>query len=310
MSLLARRTFLVSAGSRVDDPFDSWIDWMPEAAFLHFATKDVRYVDADMMRQKLVRKTRIAPPPSPTKRYRGARRTALPPADDRSSLASILRERRTWRQFDARARLSLSDTATLLGLTWGVQRWAHTNVGTVALKTSPSGGARHPIEVYLLARRVEGLTRGWYHYDADAHALELVADGRKAASPLTYLPEQTAYRAVNAVFVMSVMFGRTQWAYRTPRAYRVVLLDAGHLGQTFCLVATALGLAPFCSAALADRRTEADLGLDGVRESVVYACGVGIRPAGVEWAPWPTVAPLPRLTAPRWQASRRKQPSR
>ena len=35
-------------------------------------------------------------------------------------------------------------------------------------------------------------------------------------------------------------------------AYRVVLFDGGHLCQTFCLVATWLGLAPFCTAALKD----------------------------------------------------------
>ena len=81
--------------------------------------------------------------------------------------------------------------------------------------------------------------------------------------------------------VMSAVFARSQWRYGFPRAYRVVLLDAGHLCQTFCLVATALGLAPFCTAALGDSIIEADLGLDGVTESVIYACGVGPRPSGV-----------------------------
>ena len=54
-----------------------------------------------------------------------------------------------------------------------------------------------------------------------------------------------------------------------------------------CLVATALRLAPFCTAALADSIIERDLGLDGVTESVIYACGAGTRPPNVDWAPWP-----------------------
>jgi hypothetical protein len=66
-----------------------------------------------------------------------------------------------------------------------------------------------------------------------------------------------------------------------------VLAEAGHLAQTFCLVATWLGLAPFCTMALADTRIERDLGIDGVSESVLYAAGVGGRPAGLDWAPWP-----------------------
>jgi SagB-type dehydrogenase family enzyme len=82
------------------------------------------------------------------------------------------------------------------------------------------------------------------------------------------------------VVVMTAVFARTQWKYPASRAYRAVLLDAGHLGQTFCLVATWLGLAPFCTMALADSRIERDLGIDGVTESVLYAAGVGVRPAG------------------------------
>jgi len=77
---------------------------------------------------------------------------------------------------------------------------------------------------------------------------------------------------------MTAVFAREQWKYPTPRAYRVVQLDAGHLCQTFCLVATALGLAPFSTAALADSRIERALGIDGVSESVIYAAGVGQRP--------------------------------
>jgi SagB-type dehydrogenase family enzyme len=72
------------------------------------------------------------------------------------------------------------------------------------------------------------------------------------------------------------VFPRTMWKYQHARAYRVVLLDAGHLCQTFCLVATWLGLAPFCTAALKDTLIEKDLGVDGIRESVLYIAGVGL----------------------------------
>ena len=66
-----------------------------------------------------------------------------------------------------------------------------------------------------------------------------------------------------------------------PGAYRVVLLDVGHLCQTFCLVATWLGVAPFCTAALKDTLIEEDLGIDGIRESVLYIAGVGLPATSV-----------------------------
>jgi SagB-type dehydrogenase family enzyme len=300
LSLLTSHTLLERSSRRgkLDERFGGWSEWMPEAAFFHFATKHVEYVEPDVIRAQLVRKARVNPPPASSKRYPTAKRTVLPPPAVKADLSDVLRARRTWRRFAERG-VSLSEVATLLGLTWGVQGWMRTRFGPVALKTSPSGGARHPIEVYVLARKVDGLARGWYHYDADAHALEVVARGTRAAAPLRYFPNQAGFGGASALFVMSAVFARTQWAYKTPRAYRVVLLDAGHLGQTFALVATALGLAPFSSAALADARVERDLGLDGVNESVVYACGVGTRPPDTTWAPRAEVKTPPRVSAPR-----------
>jgi hypothetical protein len=57
-----------------------------------------------------------------------------------------------------------------------------------------------------------------------------------------------------------------------------VFVEAGHQCQTFCLLATDLGLAPFCSMALADSAIETDLGIDGVSEAAIYLAGVGTRP--------------------------------
>ena len=79
---------------------------------------------------------------------------------------------------------------------------------------------------------------------------------------------------------MTAVFARQMWRYPYARAYRAVLLDAGHLCQTFCLLATARKLAPFCTMALADSVIERDLEIDGVQEAVIYAAGVGCRPAG------------------------------
>jgi SagB-type dehydrogenase family enzyme len=80
------------------------------------------------------------------------------------------------------------------------------------------------------------------------------------------------------VFLMTALLTRTMWKYRHSHAYRVVHLDAGHVGQTFQLVCTKLGLAPFTSAALDVRAVERVLGLDGVTEVPLYAAAVG-RPS-------------------------------
>ena len=126
---------------------------------------------------------------------------------------------------------------------------------------------------------------GLYHYDPDRHGLRRVASASRA-SVKRYLPVQDSFADAAAVFFMTAVYPRVQWKYRSPRAYRVVLIEAGHLCQTFCLVATWLGLAPFCTAALADSIIESYLGVDGLTESVLYAAGVGRPPAGTAWAPF------------------------
>ena len=176
----------------------------------------------------------------------------------------------------------------MLGLTFGVRWWFDLRgIGRVALKTSPSGGSRHPIEAYVVALRVKGLPRGIYHYAAGEHRLELLRQGASKARVVRYLNGQDYFGNAAAVVLMTAVFARTQWKYPGSRAYRVVLIDAGHLCQTFCLAATWLGLAPFCTMALHDSSVEKDLGIDGVRESAIYSAGVGVPAEGADWAPWP-----------------------
>ena len=289
INALARHS-LLQRSDRPRNPseqaMDTWAHWNPAAGFFHFSTKDVPYVTDPAEAHRLLRKqARKWPMPAPVKRYPKARYVRLPPANTKGEFPRVLLARRTWRRFSRRS-VELSTLATLLGLTWGVNWWVKLpGLGRVALKTSPSGGARHPLEVYVLALRVAGLPRGLYHYAPDTHRLELLTRGASSRRLVSYLPGQLWYGSAAALMLMTGVFPRTQWKYQFPRAYREVLIEAGHTCQTFCLAATWLGLAPFCSMALADSRIERDLGVDGVTESALYAAGIGTQPAGVDWAP-------------------------
>ncbi|MFQ5664684.1 MAG: SagB family peptide dehydrogenase [Terriglobia bacterium] len=293
VTVLARHS-LLERSDRPPTPteraMESWrrVHWNPAAGFLHFSTKDIPYAtDLQATERLLRRQAKTWPMPAGAKRYPKARKVPLPKPHTDGQFAEVLLARRTWRRFSRRP-IGLSALGTLLGLTWGVQHWLPLpGQGRVALKTSPSGGARHAIEVYVLPLHVRGLPRGLYHYAADTHRLELVKRPASSRQVARYLPGQGWYGSAAALLLMTAVFPRAQWRYQSARAYRAVLIEAGHLCQTFCLVATWLGLAPFCSMALADSHIEKDLGVDGVTESVLYAAGVGTKPRGVDWAPWP-----------------------
>ena len=132
-----------------------------------------------------------------------------------------------------------------------------------------------------MALRVKGLSPGLYHYHPGHHHLETIRADATRKKAWLYCARQNFAKNAGALFLMTAVFRRTMWKYHLARAYRVVLLDAGHLCQTFCLVATWLGLAPFCTAALKDTLIEEDLGIDGIRESVLYVAGVGLPATSV-----------------------------
>ena len=267
-------------------PGREWLEWSPAAAFFHFATKNGTFPeDFEEPDRKLVEKASHHPQPEPTKRTTGPRIRLPNAALLTGELQSALMKRRTWRRFSDRP-VPVDALGTILDYTFKVQARGYVaGQGEVVVKTSPSGGARHPIEVYLLAWNVEGLAPGAYHYDSETSELVDLCRPVSVNDIPSLLAHQSYFAGAGAAVVMCPVFSRSMWKYGHSRAYRMVLIDAGHLGQTFCLVATALGLAPFTTMAFSESRLEALLGLDGVRECPIYVAGVGMPDAGAGASP-------------------------
>ena len=257
----------------------SWASWNPAAGFFHFSTKDTQFTsDPRGAMEELKRRAKHDPMPLPVKAYPKVPRTNLPRVPVQGDFPAVLKNRRTWRRFGSEA-VALVDLAQLLQLTFGIQAWAEVpGLGPAAMKTSPSGGDLHPIEAYVLAQRVKGLKQGFYHYNAGKHVLEGLRGGVPRKMLERNLGNQWWFGDAAFFVLMTAMFSRTQWKYDFPRAYRTILIEAGHLCQTFCLTATWLGLAPFCTMAQTDTKWEQWLGIDGVRESMIYVAGAGTRP--------------------------------
>lgn len=269
-----------------DRPHEPWLEWAPEAAFFHFATKNGKFPeDLTQRDRELVEKATTDPQPAPTKHTEGPRLSLPETAVSSADLQNALAKRRTWRRFSD---LPVPATAlgTLLRLTFGVQaRGSVAGQGPVIVRTSPSGGSRHPVEAYVLAWNVDGLPPGAYHYDSNTMELVDLQRPISATDIPPLLAHQTYFAGAGAAVIMCPVFARTMWRYGHSRAYRTVLIDAGHLGQTFCLVATALGLAPFTTMAFSESQLEELLGLDGVSECPIYVAGVGMPDAAAGSSP-------------------------
>jgi SagB-type dehydrogenase family enzyme len=259
--------------------WEEWETWNPSAGFFHFSTKDVHYdpeLAVDLSGLKKIADEKQLP--ERTKKYPHKNALRLQSHSVEMEFPSVLGQRRTWREF-SRKPVERDCLEQLLWLSFGVQKWVDVpEVGRLALTTSPSGGALHPLEAYVGVRNVRSIDAGIYHYDSANHRLELLRKGLRKREIERFLAGQS-YFADAAFFVfLTAVFARTQWKYEHPRAYRLVLAEAGHVCQTFCLTATWLGLAPFCTMALADSKIENVLKIDGVSESAIYAMGAGVKP--------------------------------
>jgi SagB-type dehydrogenase family enzyme len=281
---LLRLGFLVSLRGdrrrRADATSDlaaSWKGCLP-AAYYHFATRDLQFEMRPRARARLFDRLLATPQPPVFKIHRGKPKVLLPrhalPVS--VSLGDSLRLRRTVRVFAKRA-VSLETFAGTVRETWKQTGWIEGGpFGRLLTKSSPSGGARHPIECYVFALRVESLTPGLYHYSVRSDALTRLRRGALAREVVQIASGQSWIGDAAFVCLMTAVVDRTFWKYSPRIGYRALYLDAGHLAQTFCLVATALGLGPFTTAALQQSKAERLLGVDGVREFPIYLCGAGI----------------------------------
>jgi SagB-type dehydrogenase family enzyme len=263
-----------------------WDLWSESAAFLHFSTRDLPFATSTQAARRLAAHEGAAPPS--TKSYEGQDRIVLSSRPRRSQFASVVRRRRTWRRFGEHPP-TLDDLSAVLDTTFRVQRWVDLgSTGRLMLRSSPSGGARHPTEAYVLVRRLDGLPSGAYYYQPSEHALIRLGTRKISGADITdYLAGQDYYAKAAVVVCLSAVFARTAWVYRSARAYKSILLEAGHFAQTFCLAATDRKLAPFCTAAFAASRIEARLGLNAEHESVNYVVGFGALPKKTAWTPLP-----------------------
>jgi SagB-type dehydrogenase family enzyme len=159
--------------------------------------------------------------------------------------------RHSTRDFDDRHPITLAELSRFLDGTARVRaKWKSTiDLGgggpdvDFTARPYPSAGSAYELELYLAVGRCEGLARGFYHYDADRHALV----------PIGARPQQLDAQLASAEFAMdasaapqilitiAARFNRLSWKY-SGIAYALILKDVGVLIQTLYLMATDMEL--------------------------------------------------------------------
>jgi SagB-type dehydrogenase family enzyme len=160
--------------------------------------------------------------------------------------------------------------AELLFFAYGVTQARKTRGIPFFQRTVPSAGGLYPCHLYLApgpGHESDNAETGVYYYDPVHTCLVQLRTGENPASAgIADLPAGL-YRAL---FIITASFYNSAWKYRG-RAYRYMLLDAGHLVRNLELVLDARGMSCRVDYDFNDRDTGELLKLDMAAE-VPLAC--------------------------------------
>jgi SagB-type dehydrogenase family enzyme len=141
------------------------------------------------------------------------------------------------------------------------------------LKSIPSGGARHPTEVYVASLAMPGVPAGIYHYNVEHHRLCALRNGDHRAE----LEQATCDLFVKhdrppvAALFFTSLVERAMWRYRDPRSFRAILFDVGHAVAAYRYAARILGFRTYAAQKMRDREVAELLGVDPVVQPPLYA---------------------------------------
>jgi SagB-type dehydrogenase family enzyme len=188
-------------------------------------------------------------PSSPSTERKAVLRLPPPDTAGRMPVEQALLLRRSVRAYSARP-LTLSAVSQLL---WAAQGTTEPD----GRRTAPSAGGLYPLELHLVATRVEGLPQGVYRYSSSSHSLQLSASGQMAHLFAKASGDQDFITDAAAVVLIAAVEERTARKYGS-RSSRYVVFEAGAASENLALQAVALGLGSVVVGAFDDARV-ADL---------------------------------------------------
>jgi SagB-type dehydrogenase family enzyme len=236
----------------------------------------------------------IAPPPAVRPHWPGMKidltRFSAPADQAVSPYTKLLHERHSTREFDDQQPITLAELAQFLEGTARVQSTWTSKLDldgggpdiAYTMRPYPAAGSAYELELYLAVANCGGLPRGFYHYDADRHALVPIAartqdlgtlfQGAEYAMDIPALPQ--------ILITIAARFNRISWKYSSI-AYSLILKDVGVLIQSLYMMATDMGLG---GCAIGTSNIDLFAAMTGIEFHVEgpvgqFALGRAVRPA-------------------------------
>lgn len=183
------------------------------------------------------------------------------------SVEQALNERRSVRSFRSEP-LTLEALSQLLWAAQGI-------TDARGYRTAPSAGALYPLEVYVVAGKVTGLSPGVYAYEPRGHRLRLVRAGDRRRELSSAALGQSCVESGAVALVFSAVYERVTGKYGA-RGERYAHIEAGHAAQNVCLQAVSLDLGTVVVGAFRDGAVKKVIGMKD-KEAPLYIMPVGVK---------------------------------
>lgn len=191
--------------------------------------------------------------------------------EKKNSLFDLVNSRASRRKFTGE-KITLEESSYLLFVTYGVR---DKRIPFRVLKTAPSAGNRHSIEITLIVLDVEDLKPGIYRYTPMDHSIYKISSAENLIEKLNKGVRKQRFVINSAVvFLLSTIPYRTEWRYKEA-SHKVIALDAGHIGENLYLACEALGLGTCAIGAYDQDLIDELIEVDGEEEFTIYVFPVG-----------------------------------
>jgi SagB-type dehydrogenase family enzyme len=214
----------------------------------------------------------------PFTHYKGYPSIRLPHefAPTSCTLEEAIVNRRSVREFSGLP-MHLNTLAKILYLGDTVVKFQQNQDGTTwSLRTAPSAGGLYPIDMYCAIINVNNLKSGIYFYNPLSHCLEQLIEMDVSQTLIRAIGssmERTVKQACACIIITAVM-SRIKFKYGE-RAYRFIMLEAGHIAQNLLLAAQGERVGAVPIGGFLDDEVNHILRFDGVEETTLYLVLLG-----------------------------------
>lgn len=139
-------------------------------------------------------------------------------------------------------------------------------------KSIPSGGARHPTEIFFASFAGSPVSLGVYHYNVEHHRLDAISlgDTSGAFEHTTFDLFKKYVVTPIGLLVFTSHWERAMWRYRDARSWRAPLIDVGHALMAYRTLCQQLGFGYYTYQKFRDRELCRLIGRDPVQTTPLF----------------------------------------